>query len=157
MRAGLVLLVLAVVLTGCERKPAPPAARPAPAASAAPSVAATPSASHDPAEVLAAWVAAVEARDWRLVRAYWGEHGGASGVDEAGFAAKWNALQAPKVTLGPAEVDGAAGSSFDDVPVLIVDGARRISGHLVWRRVNDVEGASAEQLRWHIESSTLAP
>jgi len=30
-------------------------------------------------------------------------------------------------------------------------------GEIVIRRVNDVDGASDEQLRWHIESTTIDP
>jgi len=41
--------------------------------------------------------------------------------------------------------------------VTVVDGARRLTGQVVMRRVNDVPGATPEQLRWHIESTTIAP
>ncbi len=55
------------------------------------------------------------------------------------------------------EQEGAAGSSYYTAPVTITDGARRLSGEVVLRRANDVPGATPEQLRWHIESSTLEP
>jgi hypothetical protein len=32
-----------------------------------------------------------------------------------------------------------------------------LKGDVVLRRVNDVPGATEEQLRWHIESTTLTP
>lgn len=178
-------LCLAVPLAGCDRSqpdtrdlasPGPtavvpsssrqvetalplPTPVPVPAAAAP---AAEPSASRDADVVASAWAHAVEARDWALVRAYWGEHGAASKLTPPAFAARWNKLAHPQVTLGPGQEDGAAGSLFYDQPVVITDGvvggkARRLSGHMVWRRVNDVDGASPEQLRWHIESSTLAP
>jgi hypothetical protein len=171
---------LALPLAGCDRHKfadpdsgqmatAAPSAGPLPVPTVrAPTAAAasTPSAARDAETVTNAWARAVEARDWALARAYWGEHGAASGQSLQAFAAKWNKLAHPQVTLGPAEEDGAAGSLFYDQPVVIVDGTldaaakgktRRLSGHVVWRRVNDVDGASPEQLRWHIESSTLAP
>ena len=175
------LLTLALVVAGCDRQPsqAPSPEAPTPTvaatvaapaamtaivppastsvAPATPVAAASPSPSRDPAEVLAGWARAVEARDWMLVRAYWGEHGTESGLSPAEFAARWNRLRAPKVTPGPAEAEGAAGSSFYDAPVMIADGPRRLAGQVVLRRVNDVDGASPEQLRWHIQSSTLAP
>ncbi|MDE2404667.1 MAG: hypothetical protein KGM17_08365 [Sphingomonadales bacterium] len=145
-----------------DRHPAAvPNAAPSPTAAASPVAApapvAAPSAARDPEVVLAGWAAAVEARDWRLVRAYWGHGGSDAGLDEAAFAARWGALKAPRVTLGLAEEEGAAGSLFYDAPVMIADGKRRIAGHVVLRRVNDVDGASVEDLRWHIQSSTLAP
>ena len=39
--------------------------------------------------------------------------------------------------------------------VTIIAGPRRIEGEVVLKRVNDVPGASAEQLRWHIESTSF--
>jgi len=54
-------------------------------------------------------------------------------------------------------MEGAAGSLFYTVPVNIDDGARTISGEIVLRRANDVPGATREQLRWHVESTTLEP
>lgn len=66
-------------------------------------------------------------------------------------------LAQPDLEIGKGQQEGAVGSSFYSVPVTIVDGARRIPGEVVFRRVNDVDGATAEQLRWHIESTTLKP
>jgi hypothetical protein len=48
------------------------------------------------------------------------------------------------------------------VPVTITGLTRankpyHLAGRLTLRRVNDVDGASPEQLRWHIERSTLQP
>ena len=116
---------------------------------------AVPSASRDPQEVLGAWAKAVELRDWRTVRSYWGEGGKTSGMDDTAFAAKWSDLIAPKVTVGAGQQEGAAGSSYYTAPVTIVDGSRTVKGEVTMRRVNDVPGATPEQLRWHIESTTL--
>lgn len=59
---------------------------------------------------------------------------------------------------GPAE--GAAGSIYVDVPVVVYgrkpDGSPlRASGVVTVRRVNDVPGATAEQLRWRISRIVL--
>ena len=43
------------------------------------------------------------------------------------------------------------------MPVTITDGNRVLQGEVVLRRVNDVSGASPEQLRWHIDTTTLTP
>lgn len=112
---------------------------------------------RDPAKVLAAWAAAVTARDWGTVRAFWGDAGARSGLPERAFARQWGTLVAPQVSVGPGDQEGAAGSIYYTAPVTITDGKRRIDGEVVLRRVNDVDGASPEQLRWHIESSTLKP
>jgi len=165
------LLLACALLGACNRTPqqAPTAAPEpspvaaseiAPAPSATPtaevSEPATPSASRDPAEVLAAWAKAVEARDWRTVRSYWGSGGARSGMDDAAFAARWSDLLAPKVTIGAGEQEGAAGSLYYTAPVTIVDGPRSVKGEVTMRRANDVPGATPEQLRWHIENTTLA-
>ena len=160
------LLAALGLLAACGRDeretPAPsasptdvPATKVAP--SAAPTPAAAPSTSRDPALVLLGWAKAVSLRDWDAAFAYWGEHGEASGMSRDLFRAAWDRLRDPVVDVGVGQQEGAAGSSYYTAPVTITDGARRITGEVVLRRVNDVPGATPEQLRWHIESSTLEP
>lgn len=166
---------LAINLSGCDRPAPAPSADPDVAASmaapptvpSAPAPSATPTAeiaapgqpsvSRDPGEVLAAWARAVETRDWATARAYWGDHGARSGLSDKDFAARWSSLLDPRVTIGRGSEEGAAGSLYYTAPVRIIDGPRTVRGEIVLRRANDVEGASDEQLRWHIESTTLAP
>lgn len=181
--AAVLASALAINLSGCDRPvhepsptdapdiaasmAAPPtmpasasdAAAPVPSATPTAEIAAPgqPSASRDPAEVLSAWAKAVETRDWATARAYWGDHGKGSGLSDKAFAAKWASLLDPRVTIGKGEQEGAAGSLYYTAPVRIIDGPRTVRGNVVLRRVNDVDGASEEQLRWHIESTTLAP
>lgn len=116
-----------------------------------------PSFARDPQTVLDAFASAIEARDWKAVRAYWGDRGNRSGLDEAAFAARWSVLEAPEVTVGDGTQEGAAGSLYYTAPVTIRDGERELAGEVTLRRANDVPGATTEQLRWHIESATLAP
>ncbi|MCX7285792.1 MAG: hypothetical protein NTX28_17425 [Novosphingobium sp.] len=161
-------------LGGCQKgpgSPSPDATEASEAASAAPAATVplvpteplpmiTPVATaqtRDPAQAMQAFAAAIEARDWQAVRGFWGDYGKASGLEERAFAARWNALAAPAVTIGKGQQEGAAGSLYYTAPVTIVDGARTIRGEVTMRRVNDVDGASPEQLRWHIESATLNP
>lgn len=168
---------LAINLGGCDRQTPAPAQAPASEASldpspfardsAAPAPSATPtadvatpgepSASRDPEEVLDAWARAVELRDWKTVRAYWGDHGERSSLTPEAFAARWSALLDPRVTVAKGAAEGAAGSTYYTAPVRIIDGPRTLHGKIVLRRVNDVPGADAEQLRWHIESTTIEP
>ena len=57
--------------------------------------------------------------------------------------------------LAPGAVEGAAGSSYVEVPVRVygtLKGGKASSrpGKVVLRRVNDVPGSTAEQRQWHI-------
>lgn len=113
--------------------------------------------SRDPMRVTDALVATIEAREWQRLRAFWGDRGARSGMTPQAFAKRWDRLSSPVVTTGEARMEGAAGSLFYTVPVNIDDGARTISGEIVLRRANDVPGATREQLRWHVESTTLEP
>lgn len=83
--------------------------------------------------------------------------------------AKWSAAQFAQLFAGLGEItvavpggtmEGAAGSSFYTSHAVITatdDAGRpvRIEGDVVLRRVDDVPGATPEQLRWHIQSTTL--
>jgi hypothetical protein len=74
-----------------------------------------------------------------------------------GFAKRWAGLFYPKVTPGKGTSESAAGSLYYKAPVTITDGQHLIKGEVVVRRTNDIEGATPEQLRWHIESIKFAP
>ena len=147
--------------TFTEALPAPPPTKPAPSATPVPAPLPAPATdamqSRSPGEVLAAWGHAVEARDWAKVRGFWGEHGTMSGLSPQAFARRWAVLKTPQVTIDIGLGDAGAGSQFYTAPVTVTDGARRIAGQVVLRRVNDIDGASAEQLRWHIEKSSVTP
>jgi 3-oxoacyl-ACP reductase-like protein len=76
------------------------------------------------------------------------------------FAAMFADLGKITVAVPTGTMEGAAGSSYYSAPVTITASARdgrpvRIEGEAVLRRVNDVDGASAAQLRWHFETLTL--
>ena len=147
--------------TFTEPSPTPKPPKPAPSVTPipAPLPAPAPDAmqSRNPTEVLAAWGHAVEARDWAGVRGFWGEHGTVSGLSPQAFARRWSVLKQPRVTIDIGLGDAGAGSLFYTAPVTVTDGTRRIAGQVSMRRVNDVDGASSEQLRWHIEKSSVTP
>ena len=76
------------------------------------------------------------------------------------FAAMFADLGKITVAVPTGTMEGAAGSSYYTAPVTITatdkDGRPvRIEGEAVLRRVNDVPGATAAQLRWHFERLTL--
>ncbi|WP_337189361.1 MliC family protein [Phenylobacterium sp.] len=62
----------------------------------------------------------------------------------------------------PGRPEGAAGSTFVKVPVVLygryaTGPEYHASGHATLRRVNDVPGATADQLRWRIETIEVRP
>jgi hypothetical protein len=180
LRFFLIAPVALALLAGCDRQPeaaAPTAARfdapapgtpqsapanhpePAPSVSAPENLAgaAPPVAVAAPDAVLRQWGRAIEARDWARVRALWGHGGADSGLSATAFASRWRTLRHPRVTVGPGDQEGAAGSTYYTAPIRVEDGTRTIAGAITIRRVNDVPGATAEQLRWHLDATTRAP
>ena len=110
---------------------------------------------RDPERLLRYYVSALRAGEWEAASRAWSldaqmtpeklqaEFGGAS----------------PRLAVGKGDTGGAAGSIYYEAPVVVDYGGGRESkrGTIVLRRVNDVPGASEEQLNWRIErSSTLA-
>lgn len=110
-----------------------------------------------PDHVLHDWAHAIERRDWSAVRALWGHGGADSGLSSRAFAARWRPLRHPRVSVAKGQEEGAAGSLYYTATVTVTDGRRRISAPVTLRRVNDVDGATAEQLRWHLDRSVRAP
>jgi hypothetical protein len=80
-------------------------------------------------------------------------------IDGARLEALFGAYGQPRVTWGAPAVEGAAGSLYCTVTGSLVDAGdpavAASEGTLVLRRVNDVPGATPEQLRWTIRSSTF--
>lgn len=65
----------------------------------------------------------------------------------------------PKIALGKGDMSGAAGSLYYEAPLVIdfADGRPSRRGTIVLHRVNDVPGASEEQLNWRIERTSTLP
>ena len=114
-------------------------------------------------KVASAYFAALSARRYHDAYRLWGGRGAASGMSEAQFRAHYARYRTFHAVLQrPGGTEGAAGSSFIEIPVtaigrLVRGGAFRLAGSLTLRRVNDVDGSSAEQRRWHIAASDLKP
>ena len=178
--AAAAALAIALHLGGCDRQTPAPTPSNAPPAALAPPEPTTAPADHpavtaaqpapavqeasatfapqpSPDTVMRGWAEAIERRDWAAVRALWGNHGADSGLDPRTFAARWDRLRRPKVTIGTGDQEGAAGSIYYTASVRISDGARRITGDVTLRRVNDVDGATPEQLRWHLDPTIREP
>ena len=107
----------------------------------------------DPDRLLRYYAAALAARDWAAAARAWGK---GSGVTAATLKAAYDRAEAPELEVGRGEQDGGAGSLYYEAPVVLRFGqAMPERGSLILRRVNDVDGATPEQLRWHIERSTI--
>lgn len=114
------------------------------------------------ADVVKRYYAALDARDYATAWLQWGQDGPPNQPLEK-FRQGFARTRSTHVTIGSAgEAEGAAGSLYLTVPVTVEatldSGAlQRFRGHYIVRRVNDVDGATADQLRWHIESAHLQP
>jgi hypothetical protein len=137
--------------------PAPPAV-PAPAA-APPSASLSPQAQKGSAgaqAVLRTWAQALENRQFDVA---WQQFGNPP-ASRAAFIKWWNRYRTIKVSLGAGESDAAMGSLYYTAPATLtgttMDGKPfRLKGDIVLRRVNDVDGATPAQLRWHIGTADL--
>ncbi len=110
--------------------------------------------------VLLEWGAALEHKDFARAYAQYGENGAKSGMSKQAFADSFAKYRSITVAMPTGTLEGAAGSSYYTAPTTITGelksgGSYKLQGPVVLRRVNDVPGATAEQLRWHIESADL--
>lgn len=109
--------------------------------------------------VLLSFARAIELREfdqaWAMLsaadRAKW---------SKAEFAGQFADLGEMTVAVPSGTIEGAAGSSYYTAPVTITandDDGRpvRIAGEAVLRRVNEVDGATPAQLRWHFDKLAL--
>jgi hypothetical protein len=112
------------------------------------------------ANVVRRYYSALNARDYSTAWQAWGDDG-RPGQRYADFSKGFAQTRSTRVTIGALpSSEGAAGSIYQTVPVTVEavsgDGVRqRFVGQYVVRRVNGVDGASASQLRWHLDSATL--
>ncbi|WP_404712454.1 hypothetical protein [Sphingomonas sp. MMS24-J13] len=102
------------------------------------------------------YYAALGRHDYRTAHALWPR---GPGIDELrrGYAhTAWTRV----TPLPPFTSEGGAGSVYAQIKVKVdsaqTDGTRQhFTGSYTLRRVNDVEGSTAAQRRWHIESGKL--
>jgi len=113
------------------------------------------------AAVIRSYYDAINRRDYERAYRYWSGEGSASGKAENEFANGFGQTAAVRVEIGtPGRIDPAAGSRFIEVPAEVTatnkDGAvERFRGKYVLRR-SVVDGATAEQRQWRINSATLS-
>ena len=106
---------------------------------------------------------AVATKRYRDAYALWSDNGRASGMSLAQFGDSFAKYAAYDCHIGePGDPEGAAGSIYVIVPLRVTGALTRgggfvLEGPVTMRRVNDVPGSTAEQRRWHISASGLAP
>lgn len=77
----------------------------------------------------------------------WGDKNSA-----AAFAKELQSRSLKHLEIGDlSEPEGAAGSIFVTMPVVFYQGTKRSPATVTLRRVNDVDGSTQAQRRWHIE------
>ena len=102
-------------------------------------------------QVMQSYGALIEQKRFAEAAKLWGDAGAA-----AAFADQFKSAAEVHAQVGkPGDSEGAAGSIYITVPVVFYGrtksgGQFNRSGTATLRRVNDVDGATAAQLRWHI-------
>lgn len=102
------------------------------------------------------YYAALAARDYRAAWRLWN-----GGQGYAAFRRGYARTASTRVTpLPPFTTEGAVGSVYAEIRVRVdarlIDGTRqRYVGSYTLRRVNDVDGSTPAQRRWHIEAARL--
>ena len=110
--------------------------------------------------VLLFWAAALEQKQFAKAWAQFGDGGKRSGMSQQQYARSFAPYATITVAMPTGGMEGAAGSLYYTAPTTISGtlksgGTYTLKGPVVLRRVNDVPGATAEQLRWHIYSTDL--
>lgn len=163
MRTAL-LLPFATALAACSGEPAPPA-------DPAPRVQPDPLATPAPLPPQAGDVPALASRDCETVAQFYFDAIGEGAFDRAALVwddpvidgerlrALFAGTRQPRFTIAAVQEEGAAGSLYCTVEGALSDAADPASpprtGTIELRRVNDVPGATPDQLRWTIRRSTF--
>lgn len=131
------------------------------AVAAAPSTPATSPAAA--VNVVQAYYAALNRRDYRTAYALWDQKGAASGKSFAAFRQGFAQTARTRVVTGaPTNPDAGMSQRWIDVPVdvyaVLTNGQRQhFRGRYTLHRVIAGVGATASQQRWHLASAKLAP
>ncbi|KRA80711.1 hypothetical protein [Altererythrobacter sp. Root672] len=111
--------------------------------------------SKDCEEVAELYFDAITDRKFALAALVWND----PVVNAARLETAYYRYKMPQFDWQEPEVEGAAGSLFCTVKATLTDGDDRsraaVEGSVVLKRVNDVPGATPDQLRWTIRSSTF--
>lgn len=107
--------------------------------------------------VLLSFVRAIEMEEFDQAYAMFGESA-MERMSRAEFDALFDGFGKIAVAVPGGRLGGAAGSLYYEVPTTVTGASgKALTGAIVLRRANDVPGATAEQLRWHVERVDLQP
>jgi hypothetical protein len=160
MKRAALLPALLLAACGGDPEPAPDptetAAPTLPAGKLSPQVADYPElASKDCAEVAEFYFEALSSREYAQAALVWDD----PVIDAARLEAIFGGYGEAQVEWTEPSVEGAAGSLYCTVAGTLTDAgdpARpAMEGQLILRRANDVPGATPDQLRWTLQSSTF--
>ena len=110
--------------------------------------------SRDCRTVAQAYAEAIARNDFDFAARVWND----PVIDAARLKARFAGFAVPRIEIKKVEEEGAAGSLYCTVTGVLNDtgpNKKTRSGEIVLKRVNDVPGATADQLRWTIRSSTF--
>lgn len=114
-------------------------------------------------QVLQSYAALLEQGRFAEARRLWSGGGAASGLSDKGFAEDYARFAEIHGEVGaPGQMEGAAGSTYIDVPFrlygkLRTGGTYNSVGTVTLRRVNDVPGSTEEQRRWRLVGTEMQP
>lgn len=108
---------------------------------------------RDPERLLRYYTNALRAGDWASAARAWSLD---AQMTPEKLKGQFGGQASPKIAVGKGDIEGAAGSLYYEAPVVIdfADGRPSRRGSIVLHRVNDVPGASEEQLNWRIERTS---
>lgn len=111
---------------------------------------------RDPERLLRFYTNAIRVGDWETAAKAWSLD---ATMTPEKLRAEFDGDAGPKLALGRGDWANAAGSAFYETPVTVdfPDGRESRRGTIVLRRADDVPGASALQLVWRIERSSIVP
>jgi hypothetical protein len=111
---------------------------------------------RDPERLLRFYTNAIRVGDWATAAKAWSLD---ATMTPEKLRAEFDGDAGPKLALGRGDWANAAGSLFYETPVTVdfPDGRESRRGTIVMRRADDVPGASALQLVWRIERSSIVP
>lgn len=123
----------------------------------------TPQSAQGAANVVQTYFALVADKKYPQAWNLWSDGGKASGMSVKDFATSFDKYASYNAEIGaPGQIEGAAGSLYVEVPVVVYGKLKtgepvNLKGPVRLRRVNDVPGATPEQLSWHIAETALKP
>lgn len=123
----------------------------------------TPDSAQGAADVVQTYFALIGEKKYADAWRLWSDGGKASGMSAQAFAESFEKYASYNAEIGaPGEIEGAAGSLYVEVPVVVygrlkTGGEVHMKGPVRLRRVNDVPGSTEAQRRWQIAETALKP